>query len=143
MATCPACQKPTSGDKPTCYFCGAFLVARLECPGCKRAIPATRTTCHYCGTALGGAKAAAAKPAVDPVAKTPVDAHAKTPALTPPALVTPDIQLEQPSALAAWLERYEMPIDLTLFVLAAPIALCAIATQAVIHMFASMRGGGG
>jgi hypothetical protein len=148
-ATCPGCAKTVSGDKPTCYYCGAFLAPRVECPKCKRAIPQTRTTCHFCGTSLTGAKladpASPASPAgpanlADPASPAAPPAAAKP---APASLVRPNIVLEQPTAFGAWCEAHQTKIDLALLVLALPIVACAMATQAIVGMFARMRSSGG
>jgi hypothetical protein len=137
-ATCPGCGKTVSGDKPTCYYCGAFLAPRVECPKCKRAIPQTRSTCHFCGTTLAGAKLA------DPARAATPNPSAPTPAKpAPAALVRPNIVLEKPSAFGAWCDAHQAKIDVVLLVLSLPIVACAMATQAIFGLFARMRSAGG
>jgi hypothetical protein len=148
-ATCPGCGKQTSEKKPTCYFCGTFLLPPVKCGKCAHMVPPNRATCQYCGAAIEKTAPDAAAIAAAPPPKSTGDPRSYrnaevTPAPSrPAALVAPKLDLEDRSSGATgWLRQYETQIDLLLFALALPIALLSMATSFVFSMLARMRGRG-
>src|SRR5689334_18810461 len=122
---CTGCGKTTPASRPTCLYCGTPTAVPRKCVKCGRDVIRPRTTCQYCGGA-----------AIDPGASPLPQARP----IEQPRPTAMKVAAPRATIGMSWMDAHESEIDGTLFVLALPIALLAIASSVAIHALVKMMG---